>query len=68
MHNTVTMAEAMLREPNNFRDVNHLMTILDDHDLETIQDWNGGVTIWVFADASAIQIQSEDITVIDKYR
>jgi len=58
-------AEKFLGEPNNFRDTGHVMSCLDDRGLTKQQDWREGITIWKFADQSAIKVEGSDVSVLD---
>lgn len=58
-------AEKFLQEPSNFRDTKHMMTCLDERELEVEQDWKNGTTRWTFFDGSAIKIQGDEIDVVD---
>mgnify|MGYP003640387661 CR=1 FL=1 len=65
MHNIRSEAEKFLGEPNNFRDTGHVMSCLDDRGLTKQQDWREGITIWKFADQSAIKVEGSDVSVLE---
>lgn len=65
MRNTRSEAEKFLGEPNNFRDTGHMMDCLDDRGLSKQENWNERITIWKFADQSAIKVEGLDVSLLD---
>jgi hypothetical protein len=57
-------AEKFLREPNNFRDTNHIMNALDERELDKDQDWEAETTTWTFPDGSKIKVCGNEVELI----
>lgn len=47
----------------DYSNVNDLMTALDNAGIESEQDWNNGITTWVFDDESKIVVQADDVVI-----
>jgi hypothetical protein len=65
MHNIRSEAEKFISGPNDFRDTAHMSECLDRRGLSKQEHWNEGITIWKFADQSAIKVEGSDVSLLE---
>ncbi len=53
---------------SSYKDVNDLMTALDEANIPSDQDWDNGTTTWKFDDGSFVKVEGTEIMVGDNQR